>query len=118
MAGGPYYIPRNLKGEGKILMVFSTKGLIFTAVGAGIGLVISWIIGMFTTSIIKYIGVLVLGLIGFSIGTFKVPNTNGLEFTRKTGGEKIDDVIIRAIKFKQRGHKIYINTNEEVNKHD
>lgn len=102
MAGGPYYIPRDLKGEGKILFIFSTKGLIYTAIGAGIGLLFSWLIGMFTNSMIKYIGVLVLGVIGFSIGTFKVPNLHGLEFTRKTGGEKIDDIIVRAIRFRKR----------------
>lgn len=116
MAGGPYYIPRNLKGEGKILFIFSTKALIYTAIGAGIGLGLSWIIGMFTTSIVKYIGVLVLGLIGFSIATFKVPNTNGLEFTRKTGGEKIDDIIMRVIKFKKNKNRIYVYTEEEVKK--
>lgn len=118
MSGGPYVIPRNLKGEGKILLVFSTKGLIFTAVGIAIGLLISWIIGMFTTNIVKYIGVLVFGLIGFIIGTFKMPNANGLEITRKTGGEKIDDIIIRYIKFRQRGNKIYVHTKEEVEKND
>lgn len=118
MAGGPYYVPRNLKGEGKILFIFSTKGLIYTAIGIALGLGISWMIGMFTKSIIKYIGVVVLGLIGFSIGTFKVPNAGGFEFTRKTGGEKIDDIILRAIKFKKNGNKIYVHTNEEVEKND
>ena len=33
----PYYIPRDTKGEGRILYIFSTKGLIYTGVGAGIG---------------------------------------------------------------------------------
>lgn len=116
MAGGPYYIPRDLKGEGKILFIFSTKALIYTAIGAGIGLLLAAIIGMFTTSIIKYIGVVVLGFIGFSIATFKVPNMNGLEFTRKTGGEKIDDIIVRAIKFRKNGNKLYVYTNDEEEK--
>ena len=35
---GTYYIPRNVKGESRILMVFSVKGLIYTAIGAAIGL--------------------------------------------------------------------------------
>ena len=34
-----YYIPRNYKGEGRILYIFSTKAIIYTAVGAGIGLI-------------------------------------------------------------------------------
>ena len=31
---GTYMIPRNTKGEGRILFIFSTKALIFTVVGA------------------------------------------------------------------------------------
>ena len=34
-----YEIPRNYKGEGRILYIFSTKALIYTCVGAGIGLI-------------------------------------------------------------------------------
>ena len=34
-----YEIPRNYKGEGRILYIFSTKGLIYTCVGAGVGLI-------------------------------------------------------------------------------
>ena len=35
---GTYEIPRNVKGEGRLLFIFSTKGIIFTAVGLVIGL--------------------------------------------------------------------------------
>lgn len=31
----PYQIPRNVKGEGRILFIFSTKALIYSGVGAG-----------------------------------------------------------------------------------
>ena len=31
-------IPRNVKGEGRILSVFSYKALVYTAVGLGVGL--------------------------------------------------------------------------------
>lgn len=31
---GTYMIPRNTNGEGRILFIFSTKALIYTAVGA------------------------------------------------------------------------------------
>lgn len=56
---------------------------------------------------------LVLALIGFSIGTFKIPEINFLKFTKTVGGENIDDVIKRAIKFKKNGSKIYLYTKEE-----
>ena len=34
---GTYTIPRNLKGETRLLLVFSVKSLITTAIGAAIG---------------------------------------------------------------------------------
>ena len=47
-------------------------------------------------------------LLGFLVGTLKVPDISKFEFTKKTGGENIDDIIKRAIKFKTRGKKIYL----------
>ena len=38
-----YEIPRNYKGEGRILYIFSTKGLIYTVVGLAIGLIFYFI---------------------------------------------------------------------------
>ena len=50
-------------------------------------------------------------LIGFGIGTLKVPNTTAFEITRKTAGENMDDVILRWLKFKfQSKKKIYVYT--------
>lgn len=45
-----------------------------------------------------------------------MPEANGLEITKKTGGENIDDVIIRWIKFKKNGNKIYVYKPEEETK--
>ena len=36
---GTYNLPRNVKGENRILFIFSTKSLIYTVVAAGIGLI-------------------------------------------------------------------------------
>lgn len=110
---GTYYIPRNVKGEGRILFIFSTKGLIYTCVGAGIGGVIYYILRLLGLGIAGIIIMLILALLGFLIGTLKMPNTNAFEITRKTGGENIDDIIVRAIKFKKNKAKIYVNTKEE-----
>ena len=51
--------------------------------------------------------------IGFSIGTFKIPESTNFEITRKTGGENIDEIILRAIKFKQKKKRIYLYSKEE-----
>ena len=63
-------------------------------------------IGMIITAI--------FGSIGFFIGTFKIPDTKKFKFTEKTGGENIDDVIKRAIKFKQKKNRIYVYKKEET----
>lgn len=109
---GPYNIPRNYKGENKILFIFSTKAFIYTAVGAGIGIIFYLIFKSFNLNIVGVIIMLILALLGFIIGTFKVPETNGFEFTRKTGGENIDDVILRWLRFKQKKKRIYIYKDE------
>jgi len=105
---GTYYLPRNVKGEGRILFIFTAKSLIYAAVGGGIGFIFSLLFSILGLELVGYIIMGIFALIGFAIGTFKVPEMQGLEITRKTGGEKIDDVIIRAIKFKQKSNKIYI----------
>ena len=110
-----YNIPRDYKGESRILFVFSTKALIYTAVGAGIGLIFYFIFNIIGLTMIGIVITALFGLIGFAIGTFKMPDTNSFEITRKTGGEKIDDVILRWIKFKKNRNKIYVY-KEEVTK--
>lgn len=53
---GSYYIPSDkLKGEGRILYIFTTKSLIWTAVGALIGLIfylIFQIVGLGTVGLV------------------------------------------------------------------
>lgn len=111
-----YEIPRNYKGEGRILYVFSTKALIYTSIGVGIGLIFYFMFRIMGLSMIGLIITLVFGLIGFIIGTLKVPESTAFEITKKTGGENIDDVILRWIKFKKDGNKVYVYKEEEETK--
>ena len=113
---GTYNLPRNVKVEGRILFVFSTKALIYSAVGAGIGLIFYLIFKILSMSVVGLIFVALFALIGFVIGTFKMPDTNAFEITKKTGGENIDDVIKRAIKFKMQRNKIYVYEEENRTK--
>ncbi len=111
---GTYNLPRNVKGEGRILYIFSTKALIYTAIGIAVGLIFYLILNLIGLGMIGIIILGLFGLIGFSIGTFKVPDTNSFEITKKTGGENIDDVIKRAIKFKMQKNKIYVYQKEVI----
>lgn len=114
MAGGPYNIPRNTKGEGRFFYVFSTKALAVTAVFAIIAFGIFYPIGILINyRSIGIISACIFGIIGFVISSFKIPDSNNFEITRKAGGEYIDQIIIRYIKFKRNKNKIYTFFTEE-----
>ena len=67
------------------------------------------LISMFKSSFaITVICIGVFGLIGYSIATFKIPDSNSFELTKKAGGESIDQIILRYIKFKNKKNRIYV----------
>lgn len=110
---GTYNIPRNVKGEGRILFVFSTKSMIYTAIGGVVGLPFYFIFSILNLTIGGLIAIALFALIGFIIGTFKFPEIGILKSTKTIAGENIDEIIKRAIKFKRSGSKIYLYTKEE-----
>lgn len=110
---GTYNLPRNVKGEGRILFIFSTKSLITSVIGGAIGLIFYLIFSIIGLSMVGMVITLIFALIGYAIGMFKIPDTGGLEITRKTGGENIDDIIKRYMKFKKNKKKLYVYTKEE-----
>ena len=110
---GTYNLPRNVKGEGRILFVFSTKALIYSTIGAVAGLPIYFIFLLLNFKLIGIIAILLFALIGFIIGSFKVPEISSFEMTKKVGGEDIDEIIKRAIKFKIQHNKIYVYDREK-----
>lgn len=113
---GPYNIPRNVKDEGRILFIFTGKSMIYTAVAALFGTIFYFILAACNMQMIGMLVIAIFALIGYVIGTFKVPDLGAFAFTKKVGGENIDDVIIRAIKFKAKKNKIYIYQGEEETK--
>lgn len=107
-------IPRNYKGESRILYIFSTKALMWTGAGAIVGGILYLLFSALNLSMIGIGCVIFFGVIGFCIGTFKMPESKKFKITEKTGGEAIDDVIKRWIKFKQRKNKIYVYLKEDT----
>ena len=110
---GTYNLPRSVKGEGRILFIFTGKSMIYTVVAGAIGLIFYFIFSLFDLRMVGLIITAVFALMGFVIGTIKMPNIAKFKFTQKTGGENIDDVIKRAIKFRTKGRKIYIYKEEK-----
>lgn len=113
---GTYYIPRNYKGESRILYIFSIKSLITTALGASVGAIFFF---LFKALALQKVGVILMAIfavIGYIIGAVKIPTIVSIPVTKKIGGEPISEIIIRYIKFKKK-RKIYTyyqrNTKEE-----
>lgn len=111
-----YYIPRNYRGEGRILYIFSTKALIYTAVGVGVGLIFYFIFNFLKLTTVGIIIASFFGLLGFIIGTFKVPEMKKLGVAKKNAGENIDEVIKKWIMFKKKKNKIYTYISVEDEK--
>lgn len=104
---GSYYIPSNkLKGESRILYIFTAKSLIYTGVGGLIGLIFYLI---FSACGLKQVGIIILvilAVIGYGIGTIKFPSTGTGKIAKNVGGDSVDEVIKNYIIFK-KNRKVY-----------
>lgn len=103
-----YNIPRDVKGEGRILTIFTSKSLIYTCIGGGIGLLFYYIFG--TIFKIKWLGIAIAAILagfGFLIATFKIPENSTINVLNKIGGEYIDKAFLRWLKFKRKKNVIY-----------
>ncbi len=97
-------------------MIFTTKSLIYTCASGFFGLIFYFIFGKLLGLTWLGIGFVILfAALGFVIGTFKIPDTNALDITRKAGGEYIDKAFLKWWKFKKRGNLIYtyVDAKEE-----
>lgn len=109
---GTYYIPRNYRGESRILYIFTVKSLITTGIGAVAG---SLFFLIFNSMGMKPVGLIVMGVfafIGYALGALKIPTIVAFPITKRIGGEPIGEIIIRYFKFK-KNRKMYTYTKEE-----
>ena len=109
---GTYYIPRNYKGETRILYIFTVKSLITTAIGALVGSIFFLIFSAIGMKMAGVIAMAIFALIGWAIGALKIPTIVAIPITKKIGGEPLGEIIMRYIKFK-KNRKIYTYTKEE-----
>ena len=118
-----YEIPRNTKGEGRILYIFSTKALIYTVAGVLIGFVLKWLLNLIgsvatgAAGILNGIGIAIMilfALIGFVLGTFKVPQMDKFEITKKAAGINLDTVVKEYIKFYLKKDKYYTYNTKDL----
>ena len=55
----------------------------------------------------------IFGILGWAYGALKIPTVAGIAVTKKVGGESLDEIINRYIKFKAR-RRIYSYTDTKV----
>lgn len=103
---GTHLIPREVEGEGRILIVFTMKGFAFTLAGLGIGYFLSAIFRLIGATVIGWIVVGLCALIGFILGQVKLPRSNSFDLLKKVGGDYVFEVISNYFKFR-RNRKIY-----------
>lgn len=104
---GSYYIPSNkLKGESRILYIFTGKSLIYTAIGAMIGLIFYLIFAAIGIKVIGIVIMAILALLGYGLATFKIPTNGTSKLVKNVGGDSIDEIIMHYILFK-KNKKIY-----------
>src|SRR5574344_197908 len=108
-----HYIPRDVKGEGRILYIFTSKSLMTTGGGGIIGVILYFIFAkLLGLTLVGIILLAIFAFIGFAIGTFKIPQITGLQFTKNIAGDSLDEIIVRFFKFKMN-RRIYTYTKEE-----
>ncbi len=107
-----HYIPKDLKGETRLLVIFSVKSLVTTAIFGAIGLIFYFIFKLLKMTTLGFIFLILFALIGYAFGTVKVPRITGLKFTKNIEGDSMDDIFLRYIKFKSN-RKIYSYTKED-----
>lgn len=107
---GTHLIPRKVEGEGRILYIFTPRGLLGALIGLGIGVIFQQLFSALGAAIVGWCIMAVLALIGWGIMQGKIPDTNATDLFKKTGGEEVLTVITRYMAFNKK-KKIYVNEN-------
>lgn len=124
---GTYNIPRNTKGEGRLFYIFSTKALMWTVGGIILGVMIKSILGLFgkffkpASGILNIIGIILIvifAILGFVIGTFKMPQNDRFEICKKAAGINLDKIILESIKFHFKKSKYYVYDTKELTREE
>lgn len=103
---GTHLIPREVEGEGRILIIFSMKGFVGTLIGIAVGALFHWIFTGIGAELVGWVMLVLCGIVGFIIGQVKLPTSNSFELLKKAGGDYIYEIIIKYFKFRN-SKKIY-----------
>lgn len=103
---GTHIIPREVEGEGRILIIFTMKGFVGTLVGIGVGAIFYSLFEAVGATIVGWVLLALCALAGFVIMQVKIPKSN-VSWLKKIGGDYVYEVILKRIEF-ERSKKIYV----------
>ncbi len=103
---GTHIIPREVEGEGRILIIFSMWGFIGTLIGIGVGAIFYSIFNAIGATLVGWILLGICALIGFIVGQVKIPKSNAFDLFKKTGGDFVYEVIAKYFEYK-KNRKVY-----------
>ena len=116
--GGSYYVPRSVKGESRILYVFTIKSFAVTLAFGLLGVLVYFILSSFI-NISIFGSIIIIGIfggIGYLLSAVTIPDVPAMGPLRKAGGENIGAILIRFLTFRKK-RKIYLyNYKRNVNK--
>ena len=104
---GTHLIPREIDGDARILIIFTSKGFIGTLIGLFVGAILYSVADAFGASLVGWVLLGICALIGFVIGQVKIPDSSNFPLFKKVGGLYIRDIIVRYFNFK-KNRKIYL----------
>lgn len=115
--GSSYYVPRSVKGESRILYIFTVKSFIVTLIFGLVGAGIWFLLTSFNVNVELIPGLIIVGIcggIGYALATVVIPDVPFMGPLRKAGGENIGAMVLRLITFRKR-KKIYLyNYKREI----
>lgn len=109
---GTHLIPREIDGDGRILLIFTPKGFVGTIIGILIGTCLFTIFDACGAGLFGWVLFGAAVIIGFVVGQMKVPESNAFSLFKKVGGEYIRDVIVKYMAFRKK-KKIYLYDQTE-----
>ena len=105
--GNVYSVPRNVKGETRLFIIFSIRSLIYTVLFAGVGFIFYLIFAMVGLAPIGVAFIIILAILGYCIASFKIPDIPLAGKFRKASGEMIWEILISTLLFYKK-KKLYI----------
>ncbi len=105
--GNVYSVPRNVKGETRLFVIFSVRSLIFTVAFGGAGALLGLLFSAVGFGSFGIVIAILMAALGYVIGSFKIPDSPVMGIFRKASGEMIWEILFKTLLFYKK-KKLYV----------